>query len=130
MRTGFWPGANRGSFSVSLFIIASTRSGITFDNQRRLSDFYSATASPTSMHHPSTGRLRCHRSTSLRPSWIYTYTLQTATFTLSSGLVYCLVRISQSGSTLDGQRNGSDRSEEHTSELQSRGLISYAVFCL
>ena len=23
-----------------------------------------------------------------------------------------------------------DRSEEHTSELQSRGLISYAVFCL
>ena len=22
------------------------------------------------------------------------------------------------------------RSEEHTSELQSRGLISYAVFCL
>src|ERR1043165_5560839 len=23
----------------------------------------------------------------------------------------------------------SDRSEEHTSELQSRGLISYAVFC-
>src|ERR1043165_6303178 len=24
----------------------------------------------------------------------------------------------------------SDRSEEHTSELQSRGLISYAVFCL
>src|ERR1043165_6922229 len=25
---------------------------------------------------------------------------------------------------------GWDRSEEHTSELQSRGLISYAVFCL
>src|ERR1043165_10173396 len=24
----------------------------------------------------------------------------------------------------------SERSEEHTSELQSRGLISYAVFCL
>src|ERR1043165_10166179 len=26
--------------------------------------------------------------------------------------------------------NGAWRSEEHTSELQSRGLISYAVFCL
>src|ERR1043165_10221026 len=25
---------------------------------------------------------------------------------------------------------GWERSEEHTSELQSRGLISYAVFCL
>src|ERR1043165_9472936 len=25
---------------------------------------------------------------------------------------------------------GARRSEEHTSELQSRGLISYAVFCL
>src|ERR1043165_10007629 len=25
---------------------------------------------------------------------------------------------------------GQGRSEEHTSELQSRGLISYAVFCL
>src|ERR1043165_10258325 len=25
---------------------------------------------------------------------------------------------------------GGGRSEEHTSELQSRGLISYAVFCL
>src|ERR1043165_7862220 len=27
-------------------------------------------------------------------------------------------------------RTGDLRSEEHTSELQSRGLISYAVFCL
>src|ERR1043165_10117098 len=26
--------------------------------------------------------------------------------------------------------NAEERSEEHTSELQSRGLISYAVFCL
>src|ERR1043165_10265935 len=26
--------------------------------------------------------------------------------------------------------DGRGRSEEHTSELQSRGLISYAVFCL
>ena len=25
---------------------------------------------------------------------------------------------------------GSDRSEEHTSELQSNSFISYAVFCL
>src|ERR1043165_3681285 len=35
---------------------------------------------------------------------------------------------------LPASRNGvplaSGRSEEHTSELQSRGLISYAVFCL
>src|ERR1043165_10301430 len=28
------------------------------------------------------------------------------------------------------RRAGEVRSEEHTSELQSRGLISYAVFCL
>ena len=27
-------------------------------------------------------------------------------------------------------RHGRERSEEHTSELQSHGLISYAVFCL
>src|ERR1043165_2753683 len=32
--------------------------------------------------------------------------------------------LSKSGMTVDR------RSEEHTSELQSRGLISYAVFCL
>src|ERR1043165_10224837 len=32
---------------------------------------------------------------------------------------------------LDQRGHGSGhRSEEHTSELQSRGLISYAVFCL
>src|ERR1043165_6714611 len=30
----------------------------------------------------------------------------------------------------EGRVRGSHRSEEHTSELQSRGLISYAVFCL
>src|ERR1043165_10092280 len=30
----------------------------------------------------------------------------------------------------DRGSSGDDRSEEHTSELQSRGLISYAVFCL
>src|SRR5213596_3845505 len=29
-----------------------------------------------------------------------------------------------------GHRHRSVRSEEHTSELQSHGLISYAVFCL
>ena len=33
----------------------------------------------------------------------------------------------KSGTT---QEEKVDRSEEHTSELQSRGLISYAVFCL
>src|ERR1043165_10094557 len=31
---------------------------------------------------------------------------------------------------LPGDVRGVRRSEEHTSELQSRGLISYAVFCL
>src|ERR1043165_3182898 len=30
---------------------------------------------------------------------------------------------------LDDAGHRIDRSEEHTSELQSRGLISYAVFC-
>src|ERR1043165_10004221 len=36
------------------------------------------------------------------------------------------------GDPLSGRPAGleGDRSEEHTSELQSRGLISYAVFCL
>src|ERR1043165_7390545 len=29
-----------------------------------------------------------------------------------------------------GKGTSTSRSEEHTSELQSRGLISYAVFCL
>src|ERR1043165_10240539 len=32
--------------------------------------------------------------------------------------------------TADPPPRRSSRSEEHTSELQSRGLISYAVFCL
>src|ERR1043165_2191872 len=31
---------------------------------------------------------------------------------------------------VDRRSSASRRSEEHTSELQSRGLISYAVFCL
>src|SRR3546814_9722186 len=30
----------------------------------------------------------------------------------------------------EGERDGGDRSEEHTSELQSLMRISYAVFCL
>ena len=30
----------------------------------------------------------------------------------------------------DGTSNNEDRSEEHTSELQSHSFISYAVFCL
>ena len=39
---------------------------------------------------------------------------------ISAVLIYVLFR----------KHNGALRSEEHTSELQSRGLISYAVFCL
>src|ERR1043165_9996707 len=34
------------------------------------------------------------------------------------------------GRPQDDRAAGLPRSEEHTSELQSRGLISYAVFCL
>src|ERR1043165_9635393 len=34
------------------------------------------------------------------------------------------------GSAISTDKIMLDRSEEHTSELQSRGLISYAVFCL
>src|SRR5213596_3790065 len=34
------------------------------------------------------------------------------------------------GPALRPDGNDLDRSEEHTSELQSHGLISYAVFCL
>src|ERR1043165_7395199 len=34
------------------------------------------------------------------------------------------------GITVTQLRQLNTRSEEHTSELQSRGLISYAVFCL
>src|ERR1044071_10023440 len=37
-------------------------------------------------------------------------------------------RFLQSGGV--GERDGNERSEEHTSELQSRVDISYAVFCL
>ena len=32
--------------------------------------------------------------------------------------------------TYKGEKISHSRSEEHTSELQARGLISYAVFCL
>src|SRR3546814_2810791 len=34
------------------------------------------------------------------------------------------------GGETEGERAGRDRSEEHTSELQSLMRISYAVFCL
>src|ERR1043165_387513 len=37
---------------------------------------------------------------------------------------------SASGNVLTNDTDIDTRSEEHTSELQSRGLISYAVFCL
>src|SRR3546814_9733741 len=42
-----------------------------------------------------------------------------------------LVRFGLAGrQPIDGRRRGIDRSEEHTSELQSLMRISYAVFCL
>src|ERR1051326_1482319 len=34
------------------------------------------------------------------------------------------------GTALPGEAHFDDRSEEHTSELQSHSFISYAVFCL
>src|SRR3546814_8935814 len=41
-----------------------------------------------------------------------------------------LVARSQADAAEDGRRGDADRSEEHTSELQSLMRISYAVFCL
>src|ERR1043165_10086326 len=43
--------------------------------------------------------------------------------------VDAVIETLKQGVTLMNGLPSSDRSEEHTSELQSRGLISYAVFC-
>src|SRR3546814_5797965 len=48
---------------------------------------------------------------------------QAAGGTISRGKVECGLRYAR-------ENSGSDRSEEHTSELQSLMRISYAVFCL
>src|ERR1043165_6750678 len=57
----------------------------------------------------------------------------------SSGVQATIVPINVGSRVTEGWKNpgffetdspSSCRSEEHTSELQSRGLISYAVFCL
>ena len=50
------------------------------------------------------------------------FSLKSAAFTLAEVLVTLGIIGVVSAMTV--------RSEEHTSELQSRGLISYAVFCL
>src|SRR3546814_4962880 len=39
-------------------------------------------------------------------------------------------RVAVDGYVITGKRTDGDRSEEHTSELQSLMRISYAVFCL
>src|SRR3546814_9934336 len=51
--------------------------------------------------------------------------------TMLAGLVVCLHRIEQQGrGMVDRRVHGAERSEAHTSELQSLMRTSYAVFCL
>ena len=53
----------------------------------------------------------------------------TAVIQSSSATTVMVVGFVNSGIMKLSQAVGVIRSEEHTSELQSRGLISYAVFC-
>ena len=48
---------------------------------------------------------------------------------VSGGRILDTIRTKVVGVTFNNE-DGENRSEEHTSELQSRGDISYAVFCL
>src|SRR3546814_982454 len=48
----------------------------------------------------------------------------------SQGIMALLERINLGGTTVVMATHAQDRSEEHTSELQSLMRISYAVFCL
>src|SRR5216110_3954426 len=66
--------------------------------------------------------LRPPRSTQAHT--LFPYTTLFRSYHSSSGGALFLDRLSYRTAS------GSDRSEEHTSELQSRELISYAVFCL
>src|ERR1043165_2017689 len=47
----------------------------------------------------------------------------------ASALAQLPLRFEANHGQTDGRVKSLSRSEEHTSELQSRGLISYAVFC-
>ena len=44
--------------------------------------------------------------------------------------VLAIVAVGCGGDNNNGSESGGGRSEEHTSELQSHGPISYAVFCV
>src|SRR3546814_3977568 len=52
------------------------------------------------------------------------------TFAKSSGIDDALVAVAKGGIKVRGIFDAGQRSEEHTSELQSLMRISYAVFCL
>src|SRR3546814_9833172 len=70
---------------------------------------------------------------STRTDTLFPYTtLFRSTLYASNGFAgtYALSRHSVSVSVIAGEGTGMERSEEHTSELQSLMRISYAVFCL
>src|ERR1043165_10272973 len=60
---------------------------------------------------------------------IYTLSLHDA-LPISSRAIIRRARMEDSTRKVSSSAVWTQRSEEHTSELQSRGLISYAVFCL
>src|ERR1043165_10257670 len=77
--------------------------------------------------------MRCHERLSYHSFFFFNDTATTEIYTLS---LHDALPISGAPAARGGRRTPTGpgrrrcRSEEHTSELQSRGLISYAVFCL
>src|ERR1043165_10309401 len=59
-----------------------------------------------------------------------TATTEIYTLSLHDALPICFVHVCLENASARSNWIWRRRSEEHTSELQSRGLISYAVFCL
>ena len=63
--------------------------------------------------------------------WRHTFCLlASAKFLIPAAFFVLLAQQAGIESLLPAQPADQSRSEEHTSELQSHGLISYAVFCL
>src|SRR3546814_6522046 len=68
------------------------------------------------------------RSTRTDPLFPYTTPLPISSFSLAMPLAEAM-RLSANYGYTETTRHAVDRSEEHTSELQSLMRISYAVFC-
>src|ERR1043165_7008835 len=123
-------------------LFRSRKSGIGFP--RRLSGRPwrpTATSTRAAMPDRKSTRLNSsHVALSRMPSSAFNDTATTEIYTLS---LHDALPISEERHRISSQaiwkameangdiyKGGYARSEEHTSELQSRGLISYAVFCL